>query len=195
MIDYNNSENASSLIGMLKQGGGLVNIEDEQTITGRKDFKYLRVAADSETNRVMSFTAYTIKNVPSDGWIRIGEYEHYTFNALLAISSVWATSRYSSALISIIDNYKDISYNLLNKNTELGYIKGVRIKSDNSASYANLRYICLNFNDNFSDEKGVLTLSAINFSYDSPITWYETPVIDTDIEGYTNYDLDLVSST
>lgn len=143
----------------------------------------------------MSFTAYTIKNVPSDGWIRIGEFEQYTFNALLAISSIWAISRYSSALISIIDNYRDISYNLLNKNTELEYIKGIRIKSDNSTSYANPRYICLNFNNNFSDEKGVLTLSVINFSYYSPITWYETPVIDTDIEGYTNYDLDLVSST
>lgn len=195
MIDYNNSENASSLIGMLKQGGGIVNIEDEQTITGLKSFANFRVQSPTIASRNVEISVHTFTSVPSTGWLRVAEYSNFDFNCLFAISTIWAVLRHTSSLLSIIDNSEDISYNKLNNNKALMYITGVRIKTDHSTTNPQPRYICLNVQDSYADEKGIVTLSVINFSHYAKVTWYDTPVIDTDIEGYTNYDLDLVSST
>lgn len=198
MVDYNNSENASSLIGMLKQGGGLVNIEDEQTITGTKVFKDDMIVEPSVSGYgrlIFQSKTTEISNLET-GWYRVGEYNTYSLNSI-----IWLSTRYSSYLplvaqVSIIDNVDNIQFSLLNSThsvSNTAQMSKIRVKTDSSTGNVQPRYICLYINK--SAQQCDVLISEFNSSRYAYITWYDAPVKDTDIEGYTNYDLDLVRST
>lgn len=198
MVDYNNSENASSLIGMLKQGGGLVNIEEEQTITGTKVFKdgiIVEPSVSGYGRLIFQSKTMEIDNLET-GWYRVGEYNTYALNAI-----IWLSTRYSShwpltAQVSIIDNIDNIQFSLLNSSqsaSNITQVSKIRVKTDSSTGNVQPRYICLYINK--SAHQCNVLISEFSSSRYAYITWYDAPVIDTDIEGYTNYDLDLVRST
>lgn len=93
MIDYNSSQNESSLIGMLKQGGGIVNLSENQTIEGLKTFKQQLNVFNENEFRGLQFGTKKVylpggdTAVPDNSWIRVGAWNSYGAISIIFVSS------------------------------------------------------------------------------------------------------------
>lgn len=192
MIDYNNSENASSLIGMLKQGGGLVNIGETQVIEGYKQFKR-NMAVVPSVGDSRCFTAYSeVVTMSSlqEGWYRIGEVTSWALNAIIMLTSRYDKSKPTLAQISIQEGASTVM-SLISPYRDNLMIPQFRYKSN--GQLGEVKYFSIYSNTTYEGSDVIVTI--LSTSRYATYTIYTEPVADTDIEGYTNYDLDLVSST
>lgn len=204
MIDYNNSENASSLIGMLKQGGGLVNIEDEQTITGVKTFLKkisIRDIADVGGRNIDIFSKrYALGT--GNGRFRIGEFSSYSPFILLSLSTNWGGRINVNCLLTITEvgsaelANRDVSFNVLGLSTYESMtgqtLKKVIFSTDFTTNPPNKRYLSLEF-DYLGDYDNSMQVFAVNLSNTSTLSFYDKLQTDSSIAGYTDYKFDVVT--
>ena len=203
-VDYTQSNNPQSLIGRFLMGGGVVNLNDNQTITGIKTFTDKIELIDEVGYEGIDFIAKLMNlpgnetAVPNDSWIRVGEWSAYGVVSLISISTRIGKNNETQTMFAVSIGRNTVNFNLLSSLPVAGDISAVRILSNGSSiqdvgeKRRFLEFKLPNGNlsiDDTSTEN--MTLTILNSARTTGFQFYDEFTIGEVPDGYTEYVLNL----
>ena len=203
MVDYTQSNNPQSILGRLLMGGGVVNLNDNQTVTGIKTFTDKIQLIDKSGYEGIDFIAKLMTlpgnetAVPDNSWIRVGEWSAYGAVSLISLSTRIGSGDETQAMFAVSIGRTEINFNLLTSLPGYGDISAVRVLSNGSSIQdegEKRRFLELklpNGNLVVSGEAENMTLTNLNSARTTGFQFYEEFTTGEIPDGYSEYILNL----